>query len=87
MERVLLEFASLDRDGKTAHFFWSSLTVQTLCLITLPIFLALCTLTSNPQSLACSHLSSKRKPIRNRVVLSFEEKEERSATAFLKKFF
>lgn len=32
--------------------------------------------------LECSHLSSKGKSIRNPVVLSFEEKEERSAIAF-----
>lgn len=76
MESDLLELASLDRDGKMAHFFWSSLTVQTLCLIPFPIFLALCTLISNPQSLGCSHLSSKGKSIRNLVVLCFEEKEE-----------
>lgn len=59
-----------------AYFFWGSLTVQTPRLITLPIFLALCTLISNPQSLGCSRLSSKGKSIRNLVVLSFEEKEE-----------
>ena len=59
-----------------AYFFWSSLTVQTICLIALPIFLALYTLISNPQSFGCSHLSSKGKSIRNIVVLSFEEKQE-----------
>lgn len=59
-----------------ARFFWSSLAVQTIRLITLPIFLALRILISSPRSFGCSHLSSKGKSNRNIVVLSFEEKEE-----------
>lgn len=80
MGLITLESASFTRDRKMAYIFWSSLTVQTIRLITLPIFLALCTLISNPQSFGCYHLSSKGKSIRNTVVLSFEEKEEGRST-------
>lgn len=58
-------------------FFWSSLAVQSICLIICLFFFPLRALISSSQRFGCSHLSFKDKSIRNTVALSCEENGRR----------
>lgn len=68
-------------------FFWSSLAVQSICLIICLFFFPLRALISSSQRFGCSHLSFKGKSIRNTVALSCEENGRRKEDQLIYLFF